>query len=185
MFSSFSSLIQQSCSDTRRRKNDSSVLSDLSNISSNSTMDNTQTKKIAALAKFKQLDIDITPRAALREFNQANQSDAQTPALYVPPRKKKTEAESGPSTAAAKAQGESPAGDLRDVLSDLSSDESSLADTKQQRRSVRLSRSHATVDDLDPERDLTKPTCISVGGEANEESFLLDDTGNETVQVII
>ena len=130
MFSSFSSLIQQLCSDIRRGKNDSSVLSDLSNISSNSTMDNTQTKKIAALAKFKQLDIDITPRAALREFNQANQSDAQTPALYVPPRKKKTEAESGPSTAAAKTQGESPAGDLRDVLSDLSSDESSLADTK-------------------------------------------------------
>ena len=140
-------------------------------------MDNTQTKKIAALAKFKQLDMEITPRTALREFNQANQSEAQTPALYLPPRKRKAETDLDPSSSVSGTQGENPEAELED----LSSDESSLAETRKQRRSLRLSRSRAIpMEDLDPERDLTKPTCISVGGEANEESLLLDDT----VQVI-
>ena len=145
-------------------------------------MDNTQTKKIAALAKFKQLDMEITPRTALREFNQANQSEAQTPALYLPPRKRKAETELDPSSsvAGAGAQGENPEAELED----LSSDESSLAETRKQRRSLRLSRSRAIpMEDLDPERDLTKPTCISVGGEANEESLLLDDTVQVTSQL--
>ena len=65
-----------------------SVLSDLSNVSgqtsANSTMNDTQAKKIAALAKFKQLDMDVTARTALKEFNKANLSDAQTPALLMP-----------------------------------------------------------------------------------------------------
>ena len=164
-----------------------SVLSDLSNVSgqtsANSTLNDTQAKKIAALAKFKQLDMDVTARTALKEFNKANLSDAQTPALLMPKkttRKRKAEGTVG-------SQVESQPEDLLEELDTLTSDDSSLVEAgPAKRKSLRLSRSYGiTMSDVAPERDPTKPTSVSVVAGATDDSLQLDETENETMQVIV
>ena len=62
------------------------VLSDISNTmnstSADSTMTGTEVKKIAALAMFKAMEAEMTPRTAIDKFVEANKSEAQTPALF-------------------------------------------------------------------------------------------------------
>ena len=61
-------------------------LSDISNSmnlsSNNSTLNNTEAKKIAALARHHRFQAEVTPRTAIRNFVEANQSEAQTPSNF-------------------------------------------------------------------------------------------------------
>ena len=56
-------------------------LTDISNSmnlsSNNSTLNNTEAKKIAALARHHRFQAEVTPRTAIRNFVDANQSEAQ------------------------------------------------------------------------------------------------------------
>ena len=58
-------------------------ISNTANITSaDSSLTGTEAKKMAALARFKAMEADITPRTAINQFVEANQSEAQTPALF-------------------------------------------------------------------------------------------------------
>ena len=41
------------------------------------------------------------------------------------------------------------------------------------------------MEDVDPDRDLTKPTNVSASVRASEDSLLLDDTNDATMMVNI
>ena len=174
--------------ESKRREPNSSVLSDLSNLSglNNTSLNNTQARKIAALANFKELEMEMTPRQALREFQQANRSDAMTPSLFMPrksTRKRTAEAVTEPVAA--------PEAPLVQDMEEEEEDVSSEASTPEvtgltRRRSARLSRTAGiTMEDVDPDKDLTKPTNVSASVRASEDSLLLDDTNDATMMVNI
>ena len=134
------------------------------------------------------MENEITPRQAIREFNQANLSTAMTPSLFFPrksTRKRKAEAVAEP---AAELEN-SVVPDVveeeeeeEDVSSEASSSE--LAGVTR-RKSARLSRTRGiTMEDLDPDKDLTKPTNVSASVRPSEDSLLLDDTADATMMVM-
>ena len=58
-------------------------ISNSMNLSSNNfTLNNTEAKKIAALARHHRFQAEVTPRTAIRNFVEANQSEAQTPSKF-------------------------------------------------------------------------------------------------------
>ena len=50
--------------------------------SADSSLTGTEAKKMAALERFKAMEANIMPRDAINQFVEANQSEAQTPALF-------------------------------------------------------------------------------------------------------
>ena len=50
--------------------------------SADSSLSVTETKKMAALERFKAMEANIMPREAINQFVEANQGEAQTPALF-------------------------------------------------------------------------------------------------------
>ena len=69
--------------DTSNRNLPLSDISNSMNLSSNnSTLNNTEAKKIAALARHHRFQAEVTPRTAIRNFVEANQSEAQTPSNF-------------------------------------------------------------------------------------------------------
>ena len=175
--------------ESKRRESNSSALSDLSNLSglNNSSLNNTQARKIAALATFKELEMEQTPRQALREFQQANQSVAMTPSLFMP--RKSTRKRTAEAMTEPVAVPEDPR--VEDMEEEEEENVSSEASTPEvtghtRRKSARLSRTHGiTMEDVDPDRDLTKPTNVSASVRASEDSLLLDDTNDATMMVNI
>merc|ERR1719234_1624348 len=81
-----SGLSANSSTITTRNMTNASALMDISNTlnttSADSSMTGTEAKKMAALARFKAMEADITPRTAINQFVEANQSQAQTPAQF-------------------------------------------------------------------------------------------------------
>ena len=173
--------------ESKRRESNSSALSDLSNLSglNNSSLNNTQARKIAALATFKELQMEQTPRQALREFQQANQSVAMTPSLFMP--RKSTRKRTAEAMTEPVAELEDPRGEEEVEEENVSSEASTPELTGLTRRkSARLSRTPGiTMEDVDPDRDLTKPTNVSASVRASEDSLLLDDTNDATMMVNI
>ena len=175
--------------ESKRRESNSSALSDLSNLSglNNSSLNNTQARKIAALATFKELEMEQTPRQALREFQQANQSVAMTPSLFMP--RKSTRKRTAEAMTEPVAVPEDPR--VEDMEEEEEENVSSEASTPEvtghtRRKSARLSRTHGiTMEDVDPDRNITKPTNVSASVRASEDSLLLDDTNDATMMVNI
>ena len=177
----FNALIRHTL-ESKRKEGNTSALSDLSNLS-NTSLNNTGARKIAALARFKEFELEVTPRQALREFNQAHSSVAMTPSLFMPrksTRKRKADTAVAPVVVAS----EDPS--VEDIVDDdVSSEASSTVETAVSRRkSARLSRtSGITMEDLDPDKDLTRPTSVPASLRPSEESLLLDDTNDATMMV--
>lgn len=180
----FNALIRHTL-ESKRKEGNTSALSDLSNLS-NTSLNNTGARKIAALARFKEFQLEVTPRQALREFNQAHSSVAMTPSLFMPrksTRKRKADTAVAPVDPVVVVSEDTSVEDL--VEDDVSSEASSTVETAVSRRkSARLSRtSGMTMEDLDPDKDLTRPTSVPATLQPSEESLLLDDTNDATMMV--
>ena len=136
------------------------------------------------MAKFKELDLEVTPRQALREFNEAHASVAMTPSAFMPrksTRKRKAETVLEPK-AAAVSENLSVPEMMEDELSSESSSPEQTGVTR--RKSARLSRTPGiTLEDLDPDLDLTKPTVVPASVRPSEDTLLLDDTEDATMMV--
>ena len=120
----------------------------------------------------------------MREFNEAHASVAMTPSLFMPrksTRKRKAETVVAPVAAAVS---EDPSV-TEMVEDDVSSEASTPEETGiTRRKSARLSRTPGiTVEDLDPDKDITKPTNVTSTVRPSEDSLLLDDTDDTLMMV--
>ena len=145
-------------------------MTDISNLnmtSADSSMTNTEAKKMALLAMYKQSQNDVTPRTAINQFLDANKSQAQTPALFFDKNKSKRPTRKRNLADEEMSREEGSLVNLSKVddidSSNISSDNSELAISRNRslRRSSRGKKNEITVDDLDPDKDLTKPTNLS------------------------
>ena len=113
----------------------------------------------------------------MREFNEAHASVAMTPSLFMPrksTRKRKTETPVAPVAAALSEDPSVPEMVEDDVFSEASTPEETGVT---RRKSARLSRpAGITVEDLDPDKDITRPTNVPSSVRPSEDSLLLDDT---------
>lgn len=182
-----------SSTNTTRNLSNAAALMDISNTlnitSADSTMTGTEAKKMAALARFKAMEADITPRTAINQFVEANQSEAQTPALFF---------STGEITESRRSSKRRRVGDKtsvsvvsmeetnlnEDIAGNLSSDTSDTTETSRTlRRSARgrgKTSLGVTMEDVDPDRDITKPTNMSATVNMTD-MHLTDDSLDETM----
>ena len=157
--------------------------------SADSTMTGTEAKKMAALARFKAMEADITPRTAINQFVEANQSEAQTPALFfsteevTESRRSSKRRRVGDKTSVSVVSMEET--NLNeDIAGNLSSDISDTTETSRTlRRSARGRGKNSlgvTMEDVDPDRDITKPTNMSATVNMTDMQ-LTDDSLDETM----
>ena len=158
--------------------------------SADSSLTGTEAKKMAALARFKAMEADVTPRTAINQFVAANQSEAQTPALFfgteedTEPRRSSKRRRLGDKTSlSAVAMEETNLNE--DTTGNLSSD---ISDTMEASRTLRRSARGrgkkspgVTMEDVDPDRDITKPTNLSATVNMTDMQ-LTDDSLEETMQ---
>ena len=182
-----------SSTNTTRNLSNAAALMDISNTlnitSADSTMTGTEAKKMAALARFKSMEADITPRTAINQFVEANQSEAQTPALFfsteevTESRRSSKRRRVGDKTSVSVVSMEET--NLNeDITGNLSSDISDTTETfRTLRRSARGRVKNSlgvTMEDVDPDRDITKPTNMSATVNMTDMQ-LTDDSLDETM----
>ena len=166
-------------------RNSTGALSDITNMSSaDSTLNNTDVKRMVALALYKQKQNDVTPRTAIEQFLDANQSNALTPALVFDrgpvTRKRKMEQDLG-KIIDSRVHTSNIEDDIEES-NDISEDNNS-AEWKEtissRRRSKRKSNVEVTVDDVNPDKDLTRPTNMST--TVNMTDFALTDDSTDHI----
>ena len=169
------------CLDSDSSRN-STALTDISNLnmtSADSSMTNAEAKKMALLAMYKQSQNDVTPRTAINQFLDANKSQAQTPALFFDKIKGKRQTRKRSLSVDESGREERSlinSSKVEDMeSSNISSDNSELVMSRNcsVRRSSRGKKPEITMEDLDPERDITKPTNLST--TVNVTNFNLTD----------
>ena len=154
--------------------------------SNNSTLNNTEAKKIAALARHHRFQAEVTPRTAIRNFVEANQSEAQTPSNFFS-QNPDSEVRSGTRRSLRQSKNGSDEATQNTTTeadnSNLPSDNSDLNDTRTLRRSSRGKRKHGvTAEEVDLERDLTRPTNVSA--TVNMSSFQLSDDSTDQTPLL-
>ena len=152
-------------------------------------MNNTEVRKITALAQYRESQNNITPRTAIEQFISANQSDAQTPAVVFQntagpvTRKRKNQENSKLNSNKEESSLEASVDEQLDEDSVSSENNSDIRDNTLLRRSSRSRRSknvEITMNDVDPERDLTRPTNLSTTVNNVTDFNISEDSMEET-----